>query len=315
PEAQVEAGSDDLTAAAKARRATSLEALALLLFGILAALVALAMVSQALSRQAFVDAAEYPALGAMGMTRGQLVAVAAIRAAVIAAGGATLAVALAIVLSPRMPIGLARQAEVHRGVSVDGLVLGIGAAVILVVVIAAASLAAWRGARTIRLVSGAAPEGAERPSRVADRLGQAGLPPSTVVGVRMALEPGRGATAVPVRTTLVSAVMAVAVLVGTLSFGASLGRLATRPLLQGWNWDVSVGNPHSDDVSATAIPTLDKNPDLAAFSAVAGPIELRVQGRTTGVMGMDTVKGLVLPPFLDGRAPQAPDELALGAKD
>src|SRR5439155_1351082 len=150
PEAQIEPGSDDLTAAAKARRATRLEALALLLFAI---------------------------------------------------------------------------------------------------------LAAWRGARTIRLVSGAAPEGAERPSRVADRLGQAGLPPSTVVGVRMALEPGRGATAVPVRTTLVSAVMAVAVLVGTLSFGASLGRLATRPLLQGWNWDVSVGNPHSDDVSATAIPT------------------------------------------------------------
>ena len=289
PEAQIEPGSDDLTAAAKARRATRLEALALLLFGILAALVALAMVSQALSRQAFVDAAEYPALGAMGMTRGQLVAVAAIRAALIAAGGAVLAVALAIVLSPRMPIGLARQAEVHRGVSVDGLVLGIGAAVILVVVVAAAGLAAWRGARTIRLVSGAAPEGAERPSRVADRLGQAGLPPSTVVGVRMALEPGRGATAVPVRTTLVSAVVAVAVL-------------------------VSVGNPHSDDVSATAIPLLEHNPDVAAVSGLAGPADVRIDGRAGGLYFIDSAKGSVAPPFLEGREPTAPDEIAFGAR-
>src|SRR5206468_12690429 len=108
PEAQIEPGSDDLTAAVKARRATGLEALALLLFGILAALVAIAMVLQALARQAFLDAAEYPALGAMGMTRSQLVAVAAIRAAVIAVAGAALAVVLAILPSPRMPIGRAR---------------------------------------------------------------------------------------------------------------------------------------------------------------------------------------------------------------
>jgi predicted lysophospholipase L1 biosynthesis ABC-type transport system permease subunit len=32
-------------------------------------------------------------------------------------------------------------------------------------------------------------------------------------------------------------------------------------------------------------------------------------------MGIQTVKGSVLPPFLDGRAPAAPDELALAAKD
>src|SRR5205807_5122265 len=88
PDAQMEQGSDDFTAASKARRATSLEALALLLFGALAFLVALALVSQALGRQAVLDATEYPALSAMGMTRAQLMALSVLRAAAIAAAGA-----------------------------------------------------------------------------------------------------------------------------------------------------------------------------------------------------------------------------------
>ena len=61
----------------------------------------------------------------------------------------------------------------------------------------------------------------------------------------MAFEPGRGSSAVPVRTAMVSAVIAVAVVAGALTFGANLTRLAEHPELQGWNWDVAVGNPHA----------------------------------------------------------------------
>jgi predicted lysophospholipase L1 biosynthesis ABC-type transport system permease subunit len=105
------------------------------------------------------------------------------------------------------------------------------------------------------------------------------------------------------------------VLAGTLTFGASLHHLATTPVLQGWNWDVTVGNPHSDDVSATAIPLLAKNSDIAAFTAIAGPAPVRIGTRDTGLMGMDTVQGSVLPPFLEGRAPAGPDEIAVAARD
>jgi hypothetical protein len=314
-DALVDSHTDDVIAAAKAKHATSIEALALLLFGILAALVAVALVAQALVRQAFVDAADYPALGAMGMTREQLVAVAAIRATLIGVAGATVAVLLAILLSPAMPIGLARQAEVHLGSSFDASIILIGALAIVLFVVAAGALAAWRTARAVGVAPGPVKVGAERPSRVTDRLARTGVSPSAVVGVRMALEPGRGATAVPVRTTLASAAVAVAVVVGTLTFGASLHHLATTPVLQGWNWDVSVGNPHSDDVSATAIPALDKNPDVAAFSAVAGPADVRADRRAPPLMGVDTVKGDVLPPFLEGRAPRGQDEIAFGTRE
>jgi len=115
-------------------------------------------------------------------------------------------------------------------------------------------------------------------------------------------------------TTLVSSVVAVAVLVGTLTFGASLGRLASRPVLHGWNWDVSVGNPHSDDVSATAIPLLEHNPDVAAVSGLAGPADVRIDGRAGGLYFIDSAKGSVAPPFLEGREPTAPDEIAFGAR-
>jgi hypothetical protein len=131
----------------------------------------------------------------------------------------------------------------------------------------------------------------------------------------MALEPGRGATAVPVRTTLISAAAAVGLLVATLTFGASFNRLATTPRLQGWNWDVSIGNPHSGDIRDSAVPALSANQDVAAFSGVAGPAGARINGHDVSVMGFETVKGTVLPPFLEGRAPSAPDEIALASRD
>src|SRR5207244_13566247 len=100
----------------------------------------------------------------------------------------------------------------------------------------------------------------------------------------------------------------------TRLFGASLGRLANRPVLQGWNWDVSVGNPHSDDVSATALPLLASNTDVAAVSGLAGPGDARIGGRAGALFAIDNAEGSVMPPFINGRGPTASDEIALGAK-
>src|SRR5207237_10502572 len=73
------------------------------------------------------------------------------------------------------------------------------------------------------------------------RVSAAAAPPPTLnVGVRMALEPGRGRTAVPVRGSLLAVIVAVAALVGTISFGASLDHLLATPRLYGWNWDAHV---------------------------------------------------------------------------
>ena len=59
----------------------------------------------------------------------------------------------------------------------------------------------------------------------------AGLPPPVVVGIRFAVEPGRGRTAMPARSVLIGTALAVVMVVATVTFGASLHTLVSRPAL------------------------------------------------------------------------------------
>jgi len=82
------------------QRAIALETTALLGFAALAALAGVLLVGQTLARRVLLEATEDPTLRALGMARGQLVAVALIRASVVASGGAAIALATAVALSP-----------------------------------------------------------------------------------------------------------------------------------------------------------------------------------------------------------------------
>ena len=110
--------------AAATQRAIRPEAIALAAFAALAGLFALAIIGQLLSRQLLLDAAEFPILRALGMTRGMLAAVSLARLAVVTVAGAVIAVAVAVAASPLMPIGPARLAEPDPGIEVNLAVLG-----------------------------------------------------------------------------------------------------------------------------------------------------------------------------------------------
>ena len=77
-----------------------------------------------------------------------------------------------------------------------------------------------------------------RSSAVAGLLGAAGAPPTMVVGVRNALERGRGAATAPVATALLGAVLAVTALCATAVFGSSLAHLDATPALFGDTYQV-----------------------------------------------------------------------------
>ncbi len=68
----------------------------------------------------------------------------------------------------------------------------------------------------------------------------AGLPASGAAGLRFALEPGHGRTAVPVRSVIAGTVLAVFVGIATLTFGASLSTLISHPSLYGWNFSYAL---------------------------------------------------------------------------
>ena len=105
------------------------------------------------------------------MTRRQLAAAGSLRSAAATVGGAG-AVVIAVAASPLMPIGPARLAEPSPGMSVNGPVLAIGFAVIVVVLLARVAVTAWRQASARLRRRGDAARGTARqapPRAVADR--------------------------------------------------------------------------------------------------------------------------------------------------
>ncbi len=303
--AQIELGSDDATDAAAAQRGTSLQALALLLFGIIVALAMLVIVGQSIARLAYTASDDFPVLRALGSSRGQLAAVALAPGALVAAAGMALAVPAAYALSVFTPVGLARRAEVSPGLSFDTPILLGGAVLLTLLLIGRGALAAQHVART---QADARARG--RGSPLARWMASRGFPAPAVTGIRLAFEPASDRTAVPVRSAILGTALALGAVIAALVFGASLAHIVGDPRLAGWNWGVAVGNPHSGDTAAQTIPKLRANASLAGFTATAlGDGD--IGGQDVPVVGLQTLRGRVVPPLLAGRLPAGPREIAL----
>jgi hypothetical protein len=310
----VDGSSGDKAITAGTRRAITLESAALAAFALLTALAAALLVGQTLGRQILLEAAESPVLRALGMTRGQLAGLALVRAGPVAAAGSVLAVAGAVALSPATPLGVARRAELRPGVAVDLPVLTAGAAAVVAGVLACALLAGWRAGRApAGAVAAAAAGGAGRRSRVVGALAATGLPPTAVTGTRLALEPGRGRTAVPVRSALTAAAAAVGALALAATFGASLLRLVGDPGAYGVTWDVQVGNFADERGPEQAARKLAANPAVAAYRGVVSGLGPLVEGQSVPLLSFSPGKGSLGPVVVEGREPTKPDEIALGA--
>jgi hypothetical protein len=310
--ARIETGSDDDIAASSAQRGTSLQALALALFGVVVALAMLVIVAQSIARQAYATSGDFPVLRALGTTQRQLFAVALAPGALAAVAGMALAVPVAYGLSALTPIGLARRAEISPGFSFDTAILLGGAAALALLLAGRAAITALRVAR-IRTGMPAA-QAASHGSRMARWMARGGFPPAAVAGVRLAFEPGRDRTSVPVRSAIAGMAVALAAVMAALVFGSSLAHVIDDPAVAGWNWDVAVGNPHSGDTSAQTEPQLRKNPDVAGFTATA-VVDGRLGGRGVPIAGMQPVTGAVAPPVLAGRLPRTSGEIALGGRE
>jgi FtsX-like permease family len=166
----------------------------------LAALAAVAVVGQAVARQASAESADHPVLSALGLSPRQLAARIMLRTLIVAVAGAVGGIAVATLLSPLAPLGEARLAEPAPGLSFDTPVFVLGALATVAVVMALGVLPALRAAG-VRKAAGRTQT--TRPSAVAGAAAAAGAPPGAVIGIRHALERGRGTRAVPVGTALI----------------------------------------------------------------------------------------------------------------
>jgi hypothetical protein len=308
---QLELGDDNIAAGEFAQRGTTLEALALLVFGAIMALAVLVVLGQSLVRQAYAAAGEFPALRAVGATPRQLAAIALAPGALVAMAGMALAVPAAYGLSVFTPIGLARRAEISPGFTFDVPVVLGGAAVLALLLAGRVALAAPRAARPGAPGAVAGPDG----TRMAGWLTGRWLSPAAVSGIRLAFQPGRGRAAIAVRPAIIGMAAALAAVLAALVFGSSVSRVIGDPALAGWDWDVTVGNPHSADVYQQAVPRLRADRFVSGFTVTAmGDAMLDGRDDVT-VVGLQTVTGLVVPPVLAGRLPRGPHEIALGGRE
>ncbi len=295
------------------QRAIDLQALGLLVFAVLVAVAGAAVVGQSLVRQIQLSGADHASLRALGLTPGELGAALAVQALVVGLAGTVVATAVALALSPLAPIGVARAAEISPGFAVDLAVLTFGALGVLGVVMARVAGPVWRAAHPPSPGSArwSPSSGSHRPLRTAERLAGAGAPVSAVTGVRMALQAGQGDRAVPVHTAVAGGAVALVAVAGALVFAASLDRLVASPVLQGWNWDVVVGDGNVDnlDKGRTLLPA---TPVVGGFTAISQPNTFRVAGVEVGVTGLLPLENATGPAVLDGRLPQGGDEIALG---
>ena len=296
---------------ASVQRSIHVQAVALWLLAALVGVSGLLVLAQTLARQALLESSDYPTLRALGMTHAQLWAVGMVRAGVVAGLGAVVAVGLAILASPLSPVGTARIVESTPGFSLDARALVVGAVGIVMLVLVVAAFPTWRAAGVTAGVAG--PAGQVRHSVVAEGLARASAPLPAVLGVRLALEPGRGRSAVPVRSTVLAGVLAIATVTMAVTFGASVAHLSDTPRLYGWNWDAQIGSIGAPDISAPLIEGLRANPAVASFSA--GTITaLDINGVPVDAYAQDQVQGSAPPALLSGRAPARPDEIVVGTR-
>jgi FtsX-like permease family len=293
---------------AEAQSAIRPEAIALAVFGLIAGLAALIIGTQYISRQLGARADDSGALRALGAGPPMIMAdgLPGIVAAVTA--GAILAAVVAAALSPFSLFGPVRQVEPGSGIYLDWVVLGLGALGLALVLSGVAAVLAYRQAPHRLAARGQA--GQRRPA--AWTVLAARLPAPGTEGLRLALDPGRGRTAVPVRSVMAGAVLAVTVVSATLTFGASLTTLVSHPALYGWNFGYALYAVQGWGPVPTrwAAPLLARDPLVAATTGVDF-VTVQVDGQTVPAMAAPT-RPAVAPRILSGHGLDASHDIVIG---
>jgi len=204
---------------------------------------------------------------------------------------------------------VARRADPDVGLHADWTVLAFGAIALAGVVVAMGFVTAYRSTSRQSLDSSRA--GLCRPSTLAQRVAASGVAPPLTNGVRMAVESDqRGA---PTRPALVGAVVGTFGLTVALLFGAGVRHLVATPRLYGANWDFSVADVTANTPCGGNDYGLTAEPGIAALAELCSQ-NAQLDGRPATAIAYTQLRGgPIEPDVVSGRAPDGPNEVALGA--
>jgi FtsX-like permease family/MacB-like periplasmic core domain len=292
---------------AKVDRAIQPLALALAAFGAIAALAAVLVAVQAISRQLSAASHDMTILRALGAGPAANVAdglLGLIGALIL---GSLLADVVAVALSPLSPIGPVRPIYPSPGVAFDWPVLGAGPLFLIGGIGSIAVVLAYRDLpHRVWLRSRIAPA---RSSKAVQAASSIGLSAAGTVGVRFALERGERPASAPVRSALLGAVLAVGMVSAALTFGSGLGTLVSHPPLYGWNWDFMLNA--SNNVPPQALALLGRDHDVAAWTGVDHGTA-QIDGQNVPVL-LGQARAAISPAILAGHPVLQDNQIVLGA--
>jgi len=275
---------------------------ALMIFALAAAVFGGVAVTQALARHHTATAQAREVEQALGLTRAQQTA-ARLLSGLLPAGLATVLAAIGAVAAAGIePIGAIDLYEPHPGAAVNLTVLAVGLAVVFAGVLAATAVTgALQGRRRV--------DGPVRESSMVNRVSRLGGSAPTVLGLRFALEPGRGARAVPVRSAIIGATVGVAGVVAGLVFVSSLDRLIGSPARSAIPFDVGIADVTREDLEGEILD----DPVVGDVSVIESA-PLLLDGLNVDGHAIEDLRGSLDIGIEEGRLPRTPDEITLGLR-
>ena len=224
------------------------------------------------------------------MSRGDLGLATVLSHVIVAVTAGASALAVAVGLSSRFPVGLGRRIDPSVGTHFDWSVLGPGVAVTIVGVLAAAFLLGRRAER---------PDGSGvyRSSALLASFRRR-TPLSLGLGASMAFQPGVGRSRVPVVPALLGAVVAVVGVTATLSIDHDITNALAHPELAGVTWTAGVTPDPGALTGRNVSPELARRIEAGSGQGAAEVvIDRDVLG--VGSLGAPT---FAIRPMVDGRS-------------
>jgi ABC-type lipoprotein release transport system permease subunit len=283
-------------------RSLSVQATAFSLLALVAALAAMVAVGQALARTVQSALHDLPTLVALGWAPRARSVIGLVLAAPVALVGVVGGVAVAALVSPAVPTGLARDVDPVSGIHLFPVLVGAVAGATVVLVLSMGALLAWRRPPTTA--------SAGRVPRV-DRVLE-GLPLRARLGARLALAPMQAPAGAAARSALIAAAIATAGVVGVVVFATSLGELVdpAHADRHGWSFDVAVST--DGDLEEIEVQAREAAGEGAAVS-VAQLVYLEVAGEPVESYAFPDAGPEVHPTLRSGRVPGSDREIVLGA--
>lgn len=282
------------------------------IMALVTALVGAVAVVQALARGAADRSEDHAELRALGIGRSTLLSRLSIPSAAAAAVGIVAGCAASIPASAPLPTGVARRAEPDPGIAVDGAVLagGAGGAALLLAaaIVGVAVVALHRERQAIHRST--------RPSAIASRMAGLDAPVPVVSGLPMALDPGRGVRATPVRAAMGATKLGAIGVLATVVFGSSLHHAVVTPAVYGWGWDAALAGADGDQVSDGMVDerALIADESFTAVAELVHDLEVTVGGAPARAAVLEDRRGHTSFVVVEGAEPLALDEIAVGGR-